>query len=572
MPVERRRYLRHKVHSPAYASIGAGVGGVVLDANDRGAAIESVARLTPQTFVDLRLDLLDTRGSAVTPARVAWCDEAGRLGLEFLNLTGESRRQLQQWLLLNALLASENASKLMQAGRPQPAPAEEATSVPAPQPGAMGDPAWRAVAERALASAEADGAALALAEGEAIVCQATAGDVAPPPGTKLNTESGISGACVRSGRWLRCDEPRLDPHVDRESCAALGINSVLAVPIGQRGDILGLIEVFSRAPYAFKENHCFALQELAKNVALSLRPETPQASAVGASAPEPASEAVPEEPPVVSPAAEAPQAISQTAAAAAPATAVTRTPTPEAPGPPAMPMSNAATPAATQTTATAPVSEATTAPTRSIALTGGKGERVVLVILAAMLVILGLWFVLGRGAGDTKSVDAAEPSASRSQILPQPTPSGQAKSEVTQPTVTVDFSDSVRPLQREAEAGDSEAAFELGARYASGEDVTQDYGQAVKWFTRAADGGQVLAAATLGAYYWAGRGVPQDDVSAYMWSALAKEGGDEASKYRLAILRARMTGAQISEAQQRAAAWRRTHDRTRPAGRAAAQP
>jgi TPR repeat protein len=572
MLVERRRHLRHKVHSPAYASIGTGVGGVVLDANDRGAAIESVARLTPQTFVDLRLDLLDTRGSAVTPARVAWCDEAGRVGLEFLNLTGESRRQLQQWLLLNALLATENASKLTQAGRPNAAPAETAPSGPAPQWAAAGDPAWREAAERALASAEADGAALALAHDEAIICRATAGEVAPPPGTKLNTESGISGACVRSGRWLRCDDPRLDPHVDRESCQALGISSVLAVPIGQRGDILGLIEVFSRAPYAFKESHCSALQELAKTVALSLRPEAPQAPAINASAAEPAPEVAGEEAPGLSPATtvEAPQAYSQTATAAAPAAAVMSTPPPEAPVPAAMTLSSALMPAATQTAEPAP--NATTASTQSIASSSGKAERVVLVVLAAMLVMLGLWFVLSRGTGDAKSVDAAEPSRARSQIVPQPTPSVQAKAEVTQPAVTVDFSGPVRPLQREAEAGDAEAAFELGARYASGEDVIQDYAQAVKWFTRAADGGQVLAAATLGAYYWAGRGVPQDDVSAYVWSSIAREGGDEASKYRLAILRARMTGTQISEAEQRAASWRRTHDRTRPTGRTTTQP
>ncbi len=570
MPVERRCQLRHKVHSPAYASVGAGVGGVVLDANDRGAAIESVARLATQTFVDLRLDLLDTRGSAVTPARVAWCDE-GRAGLEFLNLTGESRRQLQQWLLLNALLATENARKFTQAGSPDGMPSEAALSHPAPQPGAAGDPAWREAAERALVSAEADGAAIALADGEAIVCRATAGEIAPPPGTKLNTESGISGACVRSGRWLRCDDPRLDPHVDRESCAALGINSVLAVPIGQRGDILGLIEVFSRAPSAFKENHCSALQELARTVALSIRPEVPQAPAVSASAAEAAPEATLEEPPVRSPGTtvEAPEVLSQAAAAVAPPTVVTPTAVPEAPVAAATPVSSPPTPAATQTTA--PVPDATAAAAPSLAPSNGKGERAVLIGLAAMLVLLGLWFVLGRGTGDAKSVDAAEPVPARSQIQPPTTPSGQARPEVTQPTVTVDFSNSVRPLQREAESGDAEAAFELGARYASGEDVTQDYGQAVRWFTRAAEGGQVLAAATLGAYYWAGRGVPQDDVSAYMWSAIAKEGGDEASKYRLAILRARMTGAQISEAEQRAAVWRRAHSRAHLTGRTTTQ-
>ncbi|HEY6937782.1 MAG TPA: GAF domain-containing protein, partial [Terriglobales bacterium] len=452
-------------------------------------------------------------------------------------------------------------------------PAAAAVGDPAPLE-TVGNPAWQEAAERALAAAEADGAAIALVNGEEIMCRATAGDVAPPPGTKLNTESGISGACVRSGRWLRCDDPRLDPHVDRESCAALGINSVLAVPIGQRGDILGLIEVFSRTPYAFKENHCSALQELARIVALSLRPEAPQEPAVAASAPEPAPEAALEEPPARPPESRVgePQVASQAAVAVAPAPALTNTAMPEGPVRAAIEVSNVPVPAANQLTAPAPAPDVNAASAPSPAPSSGKGERVVLIGLAAMLVLLGLWFVLSRGTGDARSVDAAAPSPSPLQAQPQPTASRQTKAEVTQPTVSVDLSDSVRPLRREAESGDAEAAFELGARYASGEDVTQDYAQAVKWFTRAADNGQVLAAATLGAYYWAGRGVPQDDVSAYMWSAIAKEGGDEASKYRLAILRARMTGAQISEAEQRAAVWRRTHGRTHPAGSTTTQP
>lgn len=536
MLVERRRRLRHKVHSPAYASIGAGVGGVVLDANDSGAAIESVARLLPQSFVDLRLDLLDTRASAVTPARVAWCDANGRVGLEFLNLTGESRRQLQQWLLLNALLATEDAGRLKQAAV---APAGAA-------PAADGDPAFREVAERALACTEAHGAALALVDGEAIMCRATAGEIAPPPGTRLDTQSGISGACIRSGRWLRCDDPRLDPHVDRESCQALGINSVLAVPIGERDQLLGLIEVFSRSPYAFKEVHCSALQELAKTVAQSLRPQS-----VKAAPPAPVTEPEAKEPLIEPESKEAPAPPASTNAGAAPIPAKPTLPSPS-PSPPAVPASG-------------------TAPKAGEAA-GSGGERVILVALLAALVILGLWFVLGRGAGATKDVDAAEAPPASAPAPSQPTQAAPASSGLTPAAVTPELSDSVQRLRRQAEAGDTEAAFELGARYASGEDVPQNYTEAVKWFTRAANGGQVLAAATLGAYYWAGRGVAQDDVSAYVWSAIAKEGGDEASKYRLAILRSRMTAAQISEADQRAAAWRQSHLHQRSAAKITSQP
>lgn len=538
MLVERRRRLRHKVHSPAYASIGAGVGGVVLDANDSGAALESVARLAPQSYVDLRLDLLDTHGSAVTPARVAWCDESGRMGVEFLNLTGESRRQLQQWLLLNALLATENAGRLTQVA---------AARLP---PTAAGDPALRQIAERALECSAADGAALALADGDAIICRATAGEIAPPPGARLDTQSGISGACVRSGRWLRCDDPRLDPHVDRESCQALGINSVLAVPIGERDEILGLIEVFSRAPYAFKEDHCSALQELARTVAQSLRRETTNTTPPAAAAPEFKEAATAPEsnelraspPPAIAPAPPNPAASDEARSAAAG----------ESPaGTPALPASSAATAA----------DEAS----------GTGGERVVLVGLLAVLVILGLWFLLGRGAAGTKNVDAAEAPPAVTAKPPQPAETGEENFGSAASTTT-ELPEPVQHLRRQAEAGDAEAAFELGARYASGEDAPQDYTEAVKWFELAANGGQVLAAATLGAYYWAGRGVPQDDVSAYMWSAIAKEGGDEASKYRLAILRSRMSSAQISQAEQRATAWRQTHLRHAPAAKITSQP
>jgi TPR repeat protein len=153
-------------------------------------------------------------------------------------------------------------------------------------------------------------------------------------------------------------------------------------------------------------------------------------------------------------------------------------------------------------------------------------------------------------AAETPAVDSPDMERVNTPAADAALPPAEAAAE---------FPDSLRELRRRAEAGDAESQFELGAKYASGDEVRQDYAEAVKWFTRAADGGQVLAAATLGAYYWAGRGVLQDDISAYMWSSIAKDGGDEASKYRLAILRARMTANEISEAEQRAAAWRQSH-------------
>lgn len=498
MVAERRRHIRHRTHSPAYASIGAGIGGIVLDANESGAAIETISSITPDTTVDLRLDLLDTRATALTPARVAWYDSGGRAGLEFLNLTGESRRQLQQWLLLNALLGAENAGKLTQAAaKPK-------------QPRAMGDGGLQQLARRALAVTEADGAAIALLEGGCIVCRATAGDIAPPLGTKLDTQSGISGACIRARRSLRCGNPLLDSYVDRESCRVLGISSVMAVPIGEGENILGLIEVFSRSTYAFDDSHCSALEELANELVLSHRPEP----------------------------------------------APTPSPTPvrgteermEAPAP--MPSQPAAERPAGQSAA----SMVQVMPSRSNPSADSNGGRIVLLGMLAVLAVMGLWLLLGRGPATAGNVDAAEaaPAASAGQAVP-------ANSRVPAVAVNTKRPDPLQGLRLQAQANDADAQFELGARYASGEGVAQDYAEAVKWFRRAADGGQVLAAATLAAYYRAGRGVSRDDVSSYTWSAIAEQEGDLASRHRLAVLRSHMTRAQVSEAEIRAATWRQAH-------------
>jgi hypothetical protein len=110
-------------------------------------------------------------------------------------------------------------------------------------------------------------------------------------------------------------------------------------------------------------------------------------------------------------------------------------------------------------------------------------------------------------------------------------------------------------MQRLAEQGDPVAQFEVGARYATGEDVPQDYSQALIWFSKAAEQGNVAAQATLGAYYWAGRGVPQDLSKAYYWAILAEAGGDEGSKYRVALLASRLNRGQILAEQKRAEEW-----------------
>ena len=114
-----------------------------------------------------------------------------------------------------------------------------------------------------------------------------------------------------------------------------------------------------------------------------------------------------------------------------------------------------------------------------------------------------------------------------------------------------------------ADQGDAEARYNLGLMYDTGQGVPQDYAQAVKWYRLAADQGDARAQNNLGVMYGTGQGVPQDYIQAHKWYNLAasrltaseKEPRDRAVKNR-DIIAAKMTPAQIAEAQKLAREWK----------------
>ena len=69
-------------------------------------------------------------------------------------------------------------------------------------------------------------------------------------------------------------------------------------------------------------------------------------------------------------------------------------------------------------------------------------------------------------------------------------------------------------LIERAEAGDTNAQYEAGARCVNGIGVRRDMAEAVKWFQAAADGGDARALETLGRCYQFGAGVKPDEAHA----------------------------------------------------------
>ena len=68
----------------------------------------------------------------------------------------------------------------------------------------------------------------------------------------LQVGSGFSGECVRTGKLLRSNDTEADERVDRQSCRALGIRSIIAAPVILGEKVIGLLEVFSAQPNAFR--------------------------------------------------------------------------------------------------------------------------------------------------------------------------------------------------------------------------------------------------------------------------------------------------------------------------------
>ena len=122
------------------------------------------------------------------------------------------------------------------------------------------------IAEAAQTVTCANGAAIAIRREHAVICQARAGDMAPELGAELDTQSGISGQCLRTGWSLRCDDTNNDSRVNGEVCRSLGMRSLAVVPVGRRPAVSGVLEAFSALPYAFRNNQLELLEELAELV------------------------------------------------------------------------------------------------------------------------------------------------------------------------------------------------------------------------------------------------------------------------------------------------------------------
>ena len=134
------------------------------------------------------------------------------------------------------------------------------------------------ICDRVLAITRADGVVVALAdeasaERPTMVCRTASGPLAIERDAPLNGASELLSDCLETGRILGCDDCEIDRRAKLDSARQLGARSTVLVPLRGRRQPLGVLQVFSKTPFAFTdyEVRCFDL--FAELVLSAIKPE-----------------------------------------------------------------------------------------------------------------------------------------------------------------------------------------------------------------------------------------------------------------------------------------------------------
>lgn len=538
-PPNRRRRVRHKIQTPAYASFTAESTRAMLDLHEivniseDGIAIQCHTPLEPQKTVSLCLDLAECPQHIYTTGQVIWANASGRAGVRFCELSPESLARLREWLFVNVMAGVANGETDLAAIRlsqtatpPKPGYSDTLAAVMTVrrQVEALGSDFRRAlqlIAERGQSLVRASGAAIALADAHAdsMICCASSGPAAPPIGARLKVGSGFSGECVKRAQALRCDDCETDTRVDHASCRALGIRSLLAAPIRVGENAVGLIEAFSPQAHAFSDADSTVLQRLADTVMEAAH----RASTV-------------EKLPFLNPneTKPAPQSAPRVLFGSAAGQENTKDPQPDE---------------------------------KNVYDISFPRSHLILLLCAAATIM----FSMGWGLAPWIQSEAAPWIVSRLHSRAQdhlPTvlassPSLQAsessKADLSPGSSSSLGANSFDELLQIASNGDPAAQNAVALRYATGQGVKLSEAEAVHWFTKAAEQGYVPAQSKLGTLYYGGRGVPQDLTRAYFWMVAARLSGDEASNTLAPLIRMRLTRSQATAIESNAVRWVQQH-------------
>ncbi len=125
------------------------------------------------------------------------------------------------------------------------------------------DRVMQLVVSRTPEATNGTGAVVEIAEDDELVYRAASGAAAAQIGLRLSMTNSLSGACVREGRPLRCDNVDSDPRVNATAARSMGMQSLIVAPLIQGSTAIGVLKTFSSRSNAFDDLDAYTLQLLA---------------------------------------------------------------------------------------------------------------------------------------------------------------------------------------------------------------------------------------------------------------------------------------------------------------------
>lgn len=97
----KRRSVRHRIETLAYADLGPDNGGFSINISETGMAFQGIQPLEKHQVLSIKFKLPGTKDVVETKGQVIWLNDLGKGGgIEFVNLTEESRLLINHWLSL----------------------------------------------------------------------------------------------------------------------------------------------------------------------------------------------------------------------------------------------------------------------------------------------------------------------------------------------------------------------------------------------------------------------------------------------------------------------------------------
>jgi PAS domain S-box-containing protein len=121
-------------------------------------------------------------------------------------------------------------------------------------------PMMRQIAERARDLVHADGAAIGHLDGDFVVYDVASAGLSRIQGLRVGIGDSLTGFCLESEEVVRCDDTEIDPRASLERIRAVGIRSMIMIPLAYRRAATGVLAVGARRTHAFTDEDVHVLQ------------------------------------------------------------------------------------------------------------------------------------------------------------------------------------------------------------------------------------------------------------------------------------------------------------------------